>query len=59
VIGAKGFFWLLAHQQLGISTAVAVLTGLGSAAILGAGAGPWTAMAEASSAEGPPLEPLK
>jgi Glycosyltransferase family 87 len=28
VVGRKAFFWLLAHQQLGISAAVAVLAGL-------------------------------
>ena len=59
LIGAKGFFWLLAHQQLGISTAVAVLTGLGSAAVLGAGAGPWMPGAEATSSPVPPREVLR
>jgi len=39
-IGAKGFFWLLAHQQFGISTAVAVLTGLAGVAVL-RGPGRW------------------
>jgi hypothetical protein len=39
-IGAKGYFWLLAHQQFGISTAVAVLTGLAGVAVL-RGPGRW------------------
>jgi hypothetical protein len=50
VVGAKAFFWLLAHQQFGISTAVAVLTGLAGAAVLGPGAGLDRAGAEAPPA---------
>lgn len=34
LVGRKAFFWLLAHQQLGVSAAIAVLTGIvGTAAL--------------------------
>lgn len=35
VVGPQAFFWLLAHQQFGVSTAVAVLGGLAATAALG------------------------